>query len=184
MNTKCPFRKIRRAILFQLLCLVVVVSCSLSQNNHVNWWSFNMGFAKSQTPGTVVKSVAGQSFVGKSQQPGTLLISGFLADTLLRAFPVSVPEQEGLPATYSLDQNYPNPFNPSTTIRYELPSSSHVRISVFNVLGQVIATLVDEVQDAGYKSVVWKAGNVASGVYFYRLQSASFVQTRKMLLQR
>jgi len=89
-----------------------------------------------------------------------------------------------IPMTALLKQNYPNPFNPSTTIRYEMPFSGHVRLSVYNILGQEITTLVNEEQNAGYQSVVWKAGNVASGVYFYRLQSASFVQTRKMLLLR
>jgi len=92
--------------------------------------------------------------------------------------------QKLLPDEFALGQNYPDPFNPSTTIQYQLPIPARVTLRVYNILGQVVTTLVDEVQDAGYKSVVWNAGNVASGVYFYRLQTAGFTQTHKMLLTR
>ena len=89
---------------------------------------------------------------------------------------------------YSLSQNYPNPFNPSTTIRYGLPTRSTVRLVIYNVLGQVVNELVNTEQQAGFQSVLWNA-NVASGMYFYRLEATSidnpslrFVETKKMLL--
>jgi photosystem II stability/assembly factor-like uncharacterized protein len=89
---------------------------------------------------------------------------------------------------FRLQQNYPNPFNPVTTIRYSLPSSSRVKISVCNSLGQVVSVLVNEEQSVGWKEVQWNA-NVTSGMYFYRLESVSvsnpdnrFVQVKKMLL--
>jgi hypothetical protein len=87
-----------------------------------------------------------------------------------------------LPKEYALQQNYPNPFNPSTTIKYDLPKDSRVNLKLFNILGQEVATLVNEEQKGGYKSVEWNASNVASGVYLYRLQAGDFVQTKKMLL--
>ncbi len=97
----------------------------------------------------------------------------------------------GLPSAFALLQNYPNPFNPATMIRYELPGASYVTLKVYNVLGQVVTTLADDVEQAGYRSVEWNASGVASGVYFYRLEAtsiadrtSSFTQVRKMLLIR
>lgn len=89
-----------------------------------------------------------------------------------------------LPKEFALSQNYPNPFNPTTTIKYDLPKESHVTLTMYNILGQEVITLVNEDLKAGYQSVQWNAGNVASGVYFYRLQAGDFVQTKKLLLLR
>jgi outer membrane protein assembly factor BamB len=83
---------------------------------------------------------------------------------------------------YILDQNYPNPFNPSTTIRYGLPHQSEVSLTVFNMLGQQVRTLVNETQDAGYHALRFDGTNLASGVYFCRIQAGSFVQTKRLLL--
>ncbi|RMG68961.1 MAG: T9SS C-terminal target domain-containing protein [Calditrichaeota bacterium] len=89
-----------------------------------------------------------------------------------------------LPNTFALFQNYPNPFNPSTTIRFNLPTQSLVRLEVFNVLGQKVATLVQERLRAGQHQVVFNAGFLASGVYVYRLVTDQYVASRKMLLIR
>jgi L-ascorbate metabolism protein UlaG (beta-lactamase superfamily) len=93
-----------------------------------------------------------------------------------------------LPQDFQLFQNFPNPFNPSTTIQYGLPLRSFVRLVVYNILGQVVKELINTEQQAGYQSVVWDA-NVASGLYFYRLEATStddpnkrFIDTKKMLL--
>lgn len=87
-----------------------------------------------------------------------------------------------LPIKYSLHQNYPNPFNPNTTIRYDLPQESRVVLKVFNILGQEVVTVVDGVQQAGWYSVQWDAGNVASGLYFYQMQTGEFIEAKKLLL--
>ncbi|MCH9032178.1 MAG: T9SS type A sorting domain-containing protein [candidate division Zixibacteria bacterium] len=89
---------------------------------------------------------------------------------------------DGPPQVFTLVGNYPNPFNPSTKITFGIPESEHVTISVYNVQGQKVATLVDGVLEAGYHDVEWDASNLASGMYFYRLQATSFSQTRKMIL--
>jgi hypothetical protein len=86
------------------------------------------------------------------------------------------------PKTFLLEQNYPNPFNPSTTIRYQLPVASEVKLEVYDVLGKKIATLVNERQSAGSYQVVWNASGLSSGTYFYRLQAGTFVETKKMIL--
>jgi hypothetical protein len=87
-----------------------------------------------------------------------------------------------VPATYSLAQNYPNPFNPSTTIRYQLPTSGNVRLVVYDLIGREVAVLVNEHRAAGTYSVVFDARGLASGMYLYRLVTDAFVQTRGMML--
>jgi GH25 family lysozyme M1 (1,4-beta-N-acetylmuramidase) len=90
------------------------------------------------------------------------------------------------PKNFSLEQNYPNPFNPTTTIRYVLPQNSNVKIEIFNTLGQQVVTLVSGEMNAGIQQVQWNAGNVASGIYFYRLNATPeeggkpFVEVKKM----
>lgn len=86
------------------------------------------------------------------------------------------------PTAYALTQNYPNPFNPSTTIEYSLPSPGNVTLKVYNVLGQEVATLVNEAKEPGTYTVQWNASRVPSGLYFYQLQSGSYRNTQKMLL--
>jgi hypothetical protein len=107
----------------------------------------------------------------------------------LTGLAITLASGKGVPREYALLQNYPNPFNPVTVIRYELPLVSGVSLTVFNLLGQVVAVLRDGVESAGYKSVEWDATRVASGVYFYRLEATStqdpaktFGEIRRMVL--
>ena len=87
-----------------------------------------------------------------------------------------------IPKTFALYQNYPNPFNPTTTIRYDLPQASNVSLKVFNVLGQEVGTLVDEVKPPGEYSVTWNAGAMPSGVYYYRLFTGKFTEIKKLIV--
>jgi hypothetical protein len=86
------------------------------------------------------------------------------------------------PEGFRLFQNYPNPFNPSTTLDFSLSKKAFVRLTVFNLLGEQIAALVDGEKDAGVHHVFWDASNYPSGTYFYRLQVGSFMETKKLLL--
>ncbi len=95
----------------------------------------------------------------------------------------------GISYSFNLDQNRPNPFNPATTVEYSLARKSHVNISIYNILGQKVITLVDGEQEAGQHHAVWEGhdGNgsqVASGIYFYKMEAGDYVQTRKMALMR
>jgi hypothetical protein len=96
--------------------------------------------------------------------------------------PEGVRQVSDVPAAYSLTANYPNPFNPSTTFDYTLPVGGNVMVRVFNVLGQLVATPVNEHQTPGYYRVEFDASDLPSGVYLYRIESGSFLQTRRMVL--
>ncbi|OQX84567.1 hypothetical protein B6D60_09060 [candidate division KSB1 bacterium 4484_87] len=85
---------------------------------------------------------------------------------------------------YQLNQNYPNPFNPTTEISFSLPEKSHVKLAVYNALGQKVATLTDGIRQAGSYRVSWNAQNMPSGIYFYRLETGSFTKTLKMILMK
>jgi hypothetical protein len=93
-------------------------------------------------------------------------------------------EESTLPEKFGLEQNYPNPFNPTTEISFTLPQATHVTIEIFNVMGQQVSLLVDGHREAGTHKVDWDGASVASGVYFYRLTTPEFVQTKKMLLMK
>ncbi|NUM75710.1 T9SS type A sorting domain-containing protein, partial [candidate division KSB1 bacterium] len=97
----------------------------------------------------------------------------------------SVNEGDGQPTLFGLFQNYPNPFNPSTKISFALPNAQRVTLKIFNLAGQQVAALPNnERKPAGNHELTFDGGNLPSGVYFYRLQAADFVETRKMLLVR
>jgi len=95
--------------------------------------------------------------------------------------------QPNLPTSFALDQNHPNPFNPSTVIDFALPTASMVNVSIYNVLGQVVKTLVDKELPAGYWSATWDGTDnngsaVTSGIYFYKIKAGSFQSTKKMMM--
>ena len=102
---------------------------------------------------------------------------------------VTLPEEEALPQAFELSQNYPNPFNPETKIEYSLPNAAVVKLAVYNLLGQRVATLVDQRQSAGIHSIFWNGKDdlgrsVASGIYLYRLEISEFVKARQLILIR
>jgi hypothetical protein len=107
-----------------------------------------------------------------------------LDDLALSGTAAGVAEQSTEPLSFALLQNFPNPFNPSTLIQYQLPGAGQVRLTVYDILGREVATLIDAVQQPGRHEARFEGAGLASGVYLYRLQTAGFVQQRKMILQK
>ena len=144
----------------------------LSTDNGTSWTQASTGLTNS-----VVYALA---------VSGTNLFAGTDGGVWRRPLSEMITSVEGLPTDlpthFSLKQNYPNPFNPSTTISYDLPRKSQVRLAVFNALGQQVASLVDGEQQAGYYDVRFFGSGLASGAYFYRLQAGNFVETKRLLL--
>jgi hypothetical protein len=152
-------------------------------NTQTNTWS-TLGTGSSNGVNNYVRALAvvgNEVFVG-----GWFTSAGGIASTFIARWNSGTSRVEQLsptaPKTFLLEQNYPNPFNPSTTIRYQLPVASEVKLEVYDVLGKKIATLVNERQSAGSYQVVWNASGLSSGTYFYRLQAGTFVETKKMIM--
>ncbi|MEN3039725.1 MAG: T9SS type A sorting domain-containing protein, partial [Candidatus Kryptonium sp.] len=107
---------------------------------------------------------------------------------LPRDFVVSVQDRKNsfaIPDKFALYQNYPNPFNPQTEIKFDLPESGHVKVEVYNLLGERVAILYDGYMEAGYnKSVKWYANEMSSGIYFYRVKTGKYVDVKKMVLMK
>ena len=123
---------------------------------------------------------------GSAGNDGVLRAWGFtlLTDIMLDA---DDEDRNGLPSDYHLSQCYPNPFNPETIIDYTLPRRSNVTIEIFNILGQKVKTLIDDIKPAGEYQVTWNGTDsnnqkVSTGLYFYRFQAGEIIDTRKMLL--
>ena len=146
-----------------------------SKNNGTSWTAVNSGMTD-----TLVRSLA---VSGASLFAGTQG-SGVWKRPLSEMATLAEGHLSNMPGLFGLSQNYPNPFNPTTAISYQLPAVSHVTLKVYNLLGQEVATLADEVKQAGFYTANWDASSFSSGVYFYRLQTGSFVQTKKLILMK
>jgi len=95
---------------------------------------------------------------------------------------LEISDEAPIATRFELGQNYPNPFNPTTHIRFNIPETASTRLTVFNVMGEEVATLVNDVMQAGGHTVSWNASSMPTGVYFYQLESTNFSQTKKLLL--
>ena len=100
---------------------------------------------------------------------------------------MGISDDAPIASSYELGQNYPNPFNPVTTLRYDLPENSLVNITIYDMLGRQVKTLINQTQDAGYRSVIWDATNdygkpVSAGIYLYQIQAGEYISTKKMVL--
>ena len=124
----------------------------------------------------------GQPVINLVTDPGYIHEQGFWYMPWF--FVTAVEDEDQTPRANRLDQNYPNPFNPVTTIRFALRSPSRVTLKIYNALGRHVMTLMDREMAAEEHTVTFNARGLASGVYFYRLKTAEFDQTRKMVILR
>jgi len=137
----------------------------------------------------------GKGYWVKTDQAGSLIIStgpaipGRVLFHPTAELPPPPPDEmmeddPALPSEYGLEKAFPNPFNPGTRIQYMLPAPGHVRLRIYNVIGELVATLVDQQEEAGVRTVNWNAATLPGGVYFYCLMAGPFTETRKMILIR
>ncbi len=125
----------------------------------------------------------GYVFNGDYADGAATLINGrAIKFTTGSLYQTDIDERRGLPESFSLSQNHPNPFNLSTLIDFSISGADHVKLEIFNVLGQKVATLIDAHLDAGFHRITWNADEMNTGIYFYRLDTGDLTETKRMLL--
>jgi len=166
-----------------------------AQSSTVPWSTFGSGYAF-QTGGTNhVRALVGQVIAGRSSGSGNMVSAGFFPGAVMLGGGTTgvMIADESLPREFALMQNYPNPFNPTTTVRYDLPTQSHVTLKVYDLLGREVNTVVDAQQEPGRYAITWdgktsSGHSASSGVYLYSLQTSpnsggvAFARTMKMML--
>jgi hypothetical protein len=130
----------------------------------------------------LIRQLSTEPFSISNIKGGNTVLDSFAVGAFRKI--TTVEEPEGIPTEFCMKQNYPNPFNPSTTISFDLPEKSFVTLKIFDLLGREVAALASEIFSAGRYSRQWNASNIATGIYFYRLQAGSFTQTKKLILLR
>ncbi len=144
-------------------------------------------------PATVSFGIGLLNLPGTSMDPQLLNVACGYPDTsnmvALDTDYLGLAEAEGLPTSYSLGRNYPNPFNPTTRIGFDLPENIHAKLTIYNLLGQEVVSLVNRTMNAGHYTVEWNGRDwnsqtVASGLYFYELRAGDYVAREKMILLR
>ncbi|RKX21487.1 MAG: T9SS C-terminal target domain-containing protein [Candidatus Zixiibacteriota bacterium] len=183
-----------KLIVLLVACLLMSTSISYAQAGSANYkltsGTVVGGGGNSASAGNKVAGGIPSTTGGVSSSNSYILTGGVAAVTLASKFITDVEEIHGtdlLPIEFTLDQNYPNPFNPHTVIGFALPEPEHVRLDIFNILGQRVRRLIDFDMPPGWHATTWDSRNdegvsVASGVYLYVLSAGDNSVTRKMLM--
>ena len=143
-----------------------------STNNGIDWITINYGLTDTSIYSLLI-GLDGHIFTGTFSG---LVFRSINSTTLVAS------EDANIPSAFSLGQNYPNPFNPRTKIKYSVPQMSFITINVYDILGKIVATLINEEKPIGNYEIEFDAINFSSGVYFYRIQAGNFINTKKLLL--
>ncbi len=172
-------RLLRCGLLLILLALPARVQGQFVLRNVV----FGAAAVTGESASYRVRGTLGEPFVGRAASSSFIVTLGFWATVPPETTaPTAIEAIDTVPKRFSLDQNYPNPFNPATRIRYALPEPTSARLTIYDVLGREVSLLVDRRQAAGTYEVTFEAGDLPSGVYFYRLETGPFSEIRQMLL--
>jgi hypothetical protein len=181
IKRKSEMKKIVFNIAFSI---ILFAGLSRGQNYSLANYSFSGGaIIKSANSDLKISAVIGSAIVGVSES-NNIMLRGNTVNSyfLITNKETNVNELKTIPTQFNLYQNYPNPFNPTTIIKYEIPVTGKVVLSVFNLLGQEVSELVNQNQSAGLYEVTLDARNFSSGVYIYQLSSGNHTVSKKLLL--
>ena len=165
---------------YTLVLIFLLLTASFSYTQTISG-VFGSAGGKQTNSTHQLSSTMGECLVGFSNNSSTKSYKGFWY-TYNESLTTNIEDQLSIPTEYKLEQNYPNPFNPSTTIKFSLPENSMVTLKVYNIVGEEVATLINEERDSGWYEQSFDASKLASGIYIYRLSASSKVFSKKMML--
>lgn len=174
-------RLLRCGLLLILLALPARVQGQFVLRNVV----FGAAAVTGESTSYHVRGTLGEPFVGRAASSSFIVTLGFWATVppeTTAPTAIETIDSDAVPERFSLDQNFPNPFNPATRIRYALAEPTSARLTIYDVLGREVSVLVDRPQAAGTYEVVFEAGSLPSGLYFYQLRAGRFSSIRQMSL--
>ncbi len=163
-----------------LICALYLSLKSLAAQERITGGVLSSGGGSTASTAFALRGTLGQTFISLSDS----LRSGFWHGIARITTSVEAADQSPLPVKYRLEQNYPNPFNPSTTIEFAVPLATQVTITLYDMLGRQVATLVDDEYQPGSYHITFEAGDLPSGVYVYRIQAGNFSAAKKFLLMK
>jgi hypothetical protein len=174
----------KKIVLNIVFSIILFAGLLHAQNYSLVNYSFSGGaIIKSANSELNIRAVVGSAIVGVSESNNIMLRGNTVSSYFfITNKETNVNELKIIPTQFNLYQNYPNPFNPTTIIKYEIPVTGKVVLSVFNLLGQEVSELVNQNQSAGLYEVTWDARNFSSGVYIYQLSSGNHSVSKKLLL--
>ena len=169
-----------------LTILLLLIAFASAQNNKINRSIIGSSAVENASSSFQMKGTLGQAAVGVSTNNETTIASGYWG-WISKQTNLSTEKKELIPSVFKIQPAYPNPFNPTTTLRYDLPQDSHVLITIYDIRGRKVKTLINENQNAGYRITQWNATNdfgqpISAGMYIYAIQAGDFRTVKKMIL--